>query len=167
MKNKLLPLIIALFVGTGLLLTLGGPAQAAEPATDSTSVARSSASGASAAAVGCVGSSFSGTLSSEKAICSGDFLVRMQGNGDLVLRQISSGRACWTSGTAGAWTYDASAVFIKYQGGIGPPAVEIHKTSQGLLKTILGSHQWPNVGTNANVNASGGFWIGYKKIASC
>ncbi len=152
MMKKLLPLFVALFSAAGLLLTLGAPAQAA---------------GTAPTAAGCVGSSFSGTLSNEKAICSGNFLLRMQGNGDLVLRQISSGRACWTSGTAGAWTNDASAVFVKYQGGIGPPIVEVHKTSQGKLTTIGGSHQWPNVGTNANVNSRGEFWIGYKKVAGC
>lgn len=117
-------------------------------------------------ASGCIGSSFAGTLTNQKAICNGNFLVRMQGNGDLVLRQISSGRACWSTNTAGAWTNDAYAVFTP--GGFsGQPKLTVNKTSQGQLYFIWGYNRLPAYGTNANVNARGEFWVGYRKIASC
>src|SRR5215213_885127 len=34
-----------------------------------------------------------------RALCNGNYLLRMQENGDLVLREISTGRACWHSNT--------------------------------------------------------------------
>lgn len=118
-----------------------------------------------AARAGCVGTGFAGTLANQKAICNGNYLVRMQGNGDLVLRVISTGRACWSSRTAGAWSNDASAVFHKNIWGV--PYVDIHKTSQGRLTRILGAHGLTELGSNASVNRRGEFWIGFKKIGSC
>ena len=114
---------------------------------------------------GCVGTSFAGTLGNQKAICNGNYLVRMQGNGDLVLRAISTGRACCTSWTAGAWSNDASAVF--HQNICGRPYVDILKTSQGRIGRVLGGHTAPHFGTNASVNWRGEFWVGYKKVGSC
>ncbi|SEE65272.1 hypothetical protein [Jiangella alba] len=120
---------------------------------------------ASPRVAGCVGTSFAGTLGNGKAICNGNYLVRMQGNGDLVLRVISTGRACWTSGTAGAWSNDASATFNKNIWG--RPYVDIDKASQGRIGRVVGAHTPTTFGTNANVNSRGEFWIGFKKIASC
>lgn len=121
--------------------------------------------GATTQATGCVGASFSGTLGNGKAICSGNYLVRMQGNGDLVLRVVSTGRACWTSGSAGAWSNDASATFHKNI--VGKPYVDINKSSQGKIKRVVGAHTFTSFGTNANVNNRGEFWIGYRKVGSC
>lgn len=122
-------------------------------------------SAASTQAAGCVGASFAGTLGNGKAICNGNYLVRMQGNGDLVLRVISTGRACWTSGTAGAWSNDASATFHKNIWG--RPYVDINKSSQGRIGRVVGAHTATTFGTNASINSRGEFWIGYKKVASC
>jgi len=119
----------------------------------------------SAKAAGCVGTSWSGTLGNQKAICNGNYLVRMQGNGDLVLRVISSGRACWHSNTAGAWSNDAYAVFNKNIWG--KPYVDVVKDSQGRLKRLVGWHTPTTFGTNASVNYKGEFWIGYRKVAYC
>lgn len=120
---------------------------------------------AAAAVGGCVGTAFSGTLAAGKAICNGNYLVRMQTNGDLVLRVISTGAACWASGTAVAPGGDTSATF--HGGPVGAPFVTIDSVSQGRLKQIVGAHTYLHLGTNANVNTRGEFWIGYKKIAAC
>ncbi|MET7698660.1 hypothetical protein [Streptomyces sp. NPDC005485] len=125
----------------------------------------STAAGDSAQAAGCVGSAFSGTLQSGKAICNGNYLVRMQTNGDLVLRVISTGTACWRSATDRAPGGDTSATF--HGTIVGPPSVTIDSTSQGRLAEIWGAHTLQHFGTNANVNTRGEFWIGYKKIGAC
>jgi len=113
---------------------------------------------------GCIGDSFRGTLDSTKAICSDKYLVRMQPNGDLVLREISSGRACWASGTRAGG--DASATF--HQTMVGP-FVTIDSVSQGKLATLSGSipraTRFDEV--SANVNDRGEFWIGYTRVAGC
>jgi hypothetical protein len=127
--------------------------------------ARPVESEATARVGGCVGTAFSGTLEAGKAICNGNYLVRMQPNGDLVLRVISTGDACWTSGTAVAPGGDTSATF--HGGPVGKPFVTIDSVSQGRLKQIVGAHTYLHLGTNASVNTRGEFWIGYKKIASC
>ncbi|MER5221639.1 hypothetical protein [Streptomyces flaveus] len=114
---------------------------------------------------GCVGKAFAGTLGPGKAICNGNYLVRMQTNGDLVLRVISTGMACWTSGTNRAPGGDTSAVFVGNK--FGAPWVDIESESQGRLTRIVGAHTYLHFGTNANVNTRGEFWIGYKKIAGC
>jgi hypothetical protein len=152
---------LAIKASAFLLTSIGLLAPAAGAQASSTLSGRS----ASAQVDGCVGSSFAATLGNQKAICSGNFLVRMQGNGDLVLRVISTGRACWTSGTAGAWSNDA---YAEFKGNIiGKPYVDIYKSSQGKLKRVVGAHTATTFGTNANVNTRGEFWIGYKKVASC
>ena len=146
-------LVLLLLTAIGLLLLHTTTAQASGSSADDD---------VSAQVAGCVGTSFSATLGNGKAICNGNFLVRMQGNGDLVLRRISSGRACWTSNTAGAWSHDAYAVFT--QNIWSRPWVDI-KSSQGKLKRIEGGHGATTFGTNASINSRGDFYIGYKKIA--
>ncbi|MET8883831.1 hypothetical protein [Streptomyces rubiginosohelvolus] len=89
----------------------------------------------------------------------------MQTNGDLVLRKISTSRACWASNTNRA-PGDASATFGNGL-PLAKPSVTITSTSQGQLTKIWGAHRAPHNGTNANVNLKGEFWIGYKKIGSC
>ncbi len=91
---------------------------------------------------GCIGDSFRGTLDSTKATCSDSYLLRMQPNGDLVLREISSGRACWVSGTRAGG--DDLATFYGEK-----PATD------------------PEGGYNASVNGKGEFWVGFSRIASC
>lgn len=125
----------------------------------------SSTGGSSAQAAGCVGTAFSGTLEPGKAICNGNHLVRMQTNGDLVLRVISTGRACWTSGTGRAPGGDTSTTF--HQNPLSVPYIDINSTSQGRLGRITGAHSLCCFGSNANVNTRGEFWVGYKKIGSC
>ncbi|WP_371403862.1 hypothetical protein OHA10_39200 [Kribbella sp. NBC_00662] len=73
--------------------------------------------------------------------------------------------ACWASGTAVAPGGDTSATF--HGGPVGAPFVTIDSVSQGRLKQIVGAHTYLHLGTNANVNTRGEFWIGYKKIAAC
>jgi hypothetical protein len=119
----------------------------------------------SAAVSGCVGTGFSGTLGPNKAICNGNFLVRMQTNGDLVLRVVSTGRACWTSGTGRAPGADTSVTF--HQNPIGAPYIDIDSASQGRLRRITGAHGLTQLGSTASVNTRGEFWVGFKKIASC
>ncbi|WP_431979915.1 hypothetical protein [Streptomyces qinglanensis] len=114
------------------------------------------------AAVSCIGTSFSGTLGVNKALCNSGYRLTMQDNGDLVLRR-SNGSACYASGTRAPG--DASATFV--QDYVAPPHVNIESTSQGNLGTIWGANRLPHVGTNANLNSKGEFWIGYKKIGYC
>lgn len=155
MMNAKRVMTTVLAAGTLGAVALTGPAANA-----------ASAEGRSAQVAGCVGTAFSGTLGPGKAICNGNYLVRMQTNGDLVLRVISTGRACWRSVTDRAPGGDTSAVFS--DGGLlNPPSVTITSVSQGRLAKIWGSHQAPHHGSNANVNTRGEFWIGYKKIGAC
>lgn len=149
-KNRALTVLAA--VGALGASTLTGTAAQAAP------VEREVAPAAS-----CVGTSFSGTLLSGKSICNGNYRVTMQTNGDLVLRVASTGRACYASGTRAR--DGASATFHKNIWGY--PYVEITSTSQGRLAVIEGRHTGGTFGTNANVNAKGEFWIGYKRIGWC
>ncbi|WP_460652309.1 hypothetical protein [Kribbella endophytica] len=114
-----------------------------------------------AAAPGCIGANFNEkrALNSGEAICNGNYLVRMQPNGDLVLRVISTGRACWASGTRAA---GASATFHggNIQAGLRP-YVQIGSTRVG------GDYNLGDPGTNANVNSKGEFWIAYAKRGWC
>lgn len=72
----------------------------------------------------------------------------------------------------------AAAVGLTMAGAASPAAaddvsakaagrVNIYKTSQGRIGRIGGANRLPSIGTNANVNTRGEFWIGYKKIAAC
>jgi hypothetical protein len=114
---------------------------------------------------GCVGDSFTGTLETGKAICSDFYLVRMQPNGDLVLREIASGDACWASRTRAAG--DASATISRDL--LGKPSLEITSVSQGKLASIEGlSPFFDQFGdVNVSVNNKGEFWVGFKEIAHC
>jgi hypothetical protein len=119
---------------------------------------------------GCIGDSFEGTLEASKAICSEKYLVRMQDNGDLVLREISTGRACWASRTRAPG--DAVARFIKPEFPDPGPLLSIDSTSQGTLAVFDGDFDLiSNVidpkELNASVNNKGEFWVGFKKIANC
>ena len=115
---------------------------------------------------GCVGDSFSGTLESTKAICSDFYLVRMQPNGDLVLREIASGDACWTSRTRAPG--DASATFHVDKFELSA-WVTIDSVSQGEVGRIDGSTP-TFLGAddlNVSVNNKGEFWVGFTRVASC
>lgn len=127
-----------------------------------TAAAQTSSAGRSAAAVSCIGTSFSGTMGVNQAICNSGYYLLMQDNGDLVLRR-SNGSACYASGTRAPG--DASATFVLNVAGV--PYVDINSTSQGRVGRILGAHTAAHFGTNASVNSRGEFWIGYKKIGYC
>ncbi|MER6205897.1 hypothetical protein [Streptomyces sp. NPDC001642] len=114
------------------------------------------------AAVTCIGTSFSGKLATNQAICNSGYYLLLQDNGDLVLRR-SNGSACYASGTRAPG--DATATF---HGGFDvQPYVEIDSVSQGYRGRIWGANRLPAVGTNASVNNKGEFWIGYRKIGYC
>jgi hypothetical protein len=114
-------------------------------------------------AAGCIGANFNErrSLNSGEAICKGNYLVRMQPNGDLVLRVISTGRACWHSGT---YTAGASATFHAGRPGNNPPARPYVQIAGTRLE---GANNLGDLGTNANVNSNGEFWIGYAKRGAC
>jgi hypothetical protein len=124
---------------------------------------------------GCIGDSFKGTLESTKAICTEKYLVRMQDNGDLVLREISTGRACWASKTRAPG--DAIARILDGSQSKNPydsTGLEIVSTSQGSLAYFDGDQDLLSgvfsPGTqefNASVNNKGEFWVGFTKIANC
>ncbi|MGW7256411.1 hypothetical protein [Streptomyces sp. NPDC054834] len=120
------------------------------------------ASVTSAAAVTCVGTSFSGTLGVNQAICNSGYSVTMQDNGDLVLRR-TNGSACYASGTRAPG--DASATFVFH--AAAAPTVDINSVSQGRIGRIVGAHNVTGLGTNASVNNRGEFYVGYKKIGYC
>lgn len=147
---------------TGTVLGAVALAAAGQQSFAASSPSATSASSASAAAVpGCIGKNFNEkrALNSGEAICNGNYLVRMQPNGDLVLRVVSTGRACWASGTR---TAGASATFHagNIQAGLRP-YVQIGSTKVG------GDYNLGDPGTNANVNAKGEFWIAYAKRGWC
>lgn len=110
---------------------------------------------------GCVGTSFAGTLGAGKAICNGNYLVRMQTNGDLVMRQISTGHVMWRTAT-----YASDGAVARFHDGdwFNSPSVTVESPSQGVLTTIWGSNGIGEYDTNASVNSNGTFWIGYKRI---
>jgi hypothetical protein len=116
---------------------------------------------------GCIGDSFKGTLESTKAICNEKYLVRMQDNGDLVLREISTGRACWASKTRAPG--DASATL--HDNGLLDTNVDltIDSVAQGELAKFFGKK--PNFvvpdEVNASVSDKGEFWVGFTRVASC
>jgi hypothetical protein len=94
-----------------------------------------------------------------RALCNGNYLVRMQTNGDLVLREISTGRACWHSNT------HVPGVSTTFQPGqFAAPRFPVLKIGE---YKIYGSNTKLNYGTTASLNSKGEFWIGYKKQAWC
>jgi hypothetical protein len=151
MRLKLTRLLAAVVCAAFLTPLAASPAQADESAGPGSRP-------------GCIGDSIKVTLESTKAICSGNYLVRMQPNGDLVLREISSGRACWASRTRAPG--DASATL--HDGGIAV-YLTIDSHTQGDLATFYGEKPAtdPEGGYNASVNGKGEFWVGFSRIASC
>jgi hypothetical protein len=139
-------LAVALAAGAVTVSGLSGTA-AAQPA---------------AAAVTCVGTSFSGTLGVNQALCNSGYTLTMQDNGDLVLRRKDQS-ACYASGTRAPG--DASAVFVMRH--VGAPYVDINSTSQGRVGRIMGAHTGAHLGTDASLNGNGEFWVGYKKVGYC
>jgi hypothetical protein len=108
-----------------------------------------------------------------RALCNGDFLVRMQPNGDLVLRRVSTGRACWHSNT---FVPRVSATFkpgsAELKAGLAshgdiPPELRIGRHVIKGANIQAAPFQRPHDGTSANLNARGEFYIGYLMVGSC
>jgi hypothetical protein len=109
-----------------------------------------------------------------RALCNRDYLLRMQGNGDLVLRKISTGRACWHSNTfvAGvSTTFTPGAAELKAglaSHGDIPPKLKIGKrVIKGENIQAVPPFQSAHDGTSANLNSKGEFFIGYRMVGSC
>lgn len=115
-----------------------------------------------AAAIKCVGTSFSGQLKTDHAICNNGYKVMLQNNGDLVLRD-RFGKACYASGTRAPG--DATATF--HANLLGRPYIDIDSTSQGWVGRVAGAHSTFDFSPNASVNTKGEFWVGYKKVGWC
>jgi hypothetical protein len=97
-----------------------------------------------------------------RALCNGKYLLRMQKNGDLVLRHIPTGRACWHSKT---YKPGVSATFMPGRGT--GPAGQFAPYLQVGDRKIYGSNNILDLGTTANLNSKGELWVGYAKVASC
>jgi hypothetical protein len=101
-----------------------------------------------------------------RALCNGNYLLRMQENGDLVLREISTGRACWHSRT---FVPGVSATLLP--GAVDPRGPAGGGASVPTLR--VGSRDFPgtntpeHLGTTANLNSEGELWVGYGKVATC
>jgi hypothetical protein len=89
----------------------------------------------------------------------------MQQNGDLVLREISTGRACWHSRTfvpGVAATFQPGAVQdVDHPAGAVTPTLRIGN------RDVPGSNSPEHLGTTANINSDGELWVGYGKVATC
>jgi hypothetical protein len=99
-----------------------------------------------------------------RALCNGNYLLRMQENGDLVLREISTGRACWHSNTF------VAGVSTTFEPGDITPVPPFPETLPKLKiggHVIEGANGGKSDGTSANLNSKGEFWVGYRKLASC
>ena len=101
-----------------------------------------------------------------RALCNGNYLLRMQENGDLVLREISTGRACWHSNT-----FSQNSVATFKRGVLDPPWPPAAEGANPKLRigrqVIEGANTGLHAGLNANLNEKGELWIGYLKKASC
>ncbi|GAB3743185.1 hypothetical protein [Microlunatus parietis] len=97
-----------------------------------------------------------------RALCNGGSLLRMQENGDLVLRHIETGRACWHSKT---FVAGASATFTPGK-GTGPAGQARPYLQVGDHK-IYGDNNILDLGSTANVNAKGELWVGYRLVGKC
>jgi hypothetical protein len=97
-----------------------------------------------------------------RALCAGNYLLRMQKNGDLVLRHIPTGRACWHSRT---FKPGVSATFTPGRGS--GPAGQFAPFIQIGDRKIHGANNILDLGMNANLNSRGELWIGYAMVASC
>ena len=99
-----------------------------------------------------------------RALCNGNYLLRMQENGDLVLREISTGRACWHSNTF------VAGVSTTFEPGDIKPVPPFPETPPKLKiggHEITGANGNASDGTSANLNSKGEFYVGYRKLASC
>jgi hypothetical protein len=158
--------VLVLTVGVLAAGVVAGAPQAVALTPVAASAGQIEASAGAGPRPGCIGDSFgqgriNRTLEPGKAICSGNYLVRMQPNGDLVLREISSGRACWASGTRAPG--DASATF-------DDPDLVIESASQGVLRGLKGygdSGLLPHARSNVSVNDKGEFWVAFNRVAGC
>ncbi|WP_152365964.1 hypothetical protein [Microlunatus speluncae] len=97
-----------------------------------------------------------------RALCNGGAVLRMQDNGDLVLRNASTGKTCWRSGTSKP---GVSVTFTPGK-GTGPAGQFTPFISVGDHQ-IHGSNNILDLGRTANLNDKGEFWIGYGHIATC
>jgi len=126
---------------------------------------------------GCAAKDFLGKgdrLRPGRALCTPDYLLRMQKNGDLVLREIATGRACWHSRT---FVPGVSATFRPGRHGVVsglathppvPPELRIgRRVIKGENIEQAGLVQDPRDGTTANLNDKGEFWVGYKVVGRC
>src|ERR671916_64438 len=95
-----------------------------------------------------------------RALCNGNYLLRMQENGDLVLREISTGRACWHSNTfvKGVSTTFEPGVHGFLSRADVPPKLKIGGHVIYGANTI-GEGLFGDDGTSANLNAKGEFWV--------
>jgi hypothetical protein len=112
---------------------------------------------------GCAAKNYLGegdVLRPGRALCSGNYLLRMQENGDLVLREISTGRACWHSQT---YVPGVAATFLK--GGV-PPA-NVTPTLRIGTRDVFGMNGKEHIGSTANINSKGELWVGYGMVVSC
>jgi hypothetical protein len=111
---------------------------------------------AAAEPAGCIGQDALGNgdrLQPGKALCNGNYLLRMQENGDLVLREISTGRACWNSKT--------------FKPGA---AATVHVNGNDLTLQVgdkVVKHDNSGNGTNVNLNSKGELWVGWDREAWC
>jgi hypothetical protein len=100
-----------------------------------------------------------------RALCNGNYLLRMQENGDLVLREISTGRACWHSNTFKA------GVSTTFEPGWYQPLINKKPVLKVGEHEIVGDNDTTGPvthdGTTANLNEKGELYIGYLKKASC
>ena len=113
-------------------------------------------SSAAAEPAGCIGQDALGNddiLQPGKALCNGNYLLRMQENGDLVLREISTGRACWHSKTF----KPGAAATVR----ANPDQIRLLVGDQEVDKDTSGE------GVSVNLNRKGELWVGFNPKASC
>ena len=139
----------------------GGPVDGAGPVADASPLADAAGPG------GCSAQDFlaeGDVLRPGRALCNGNYLLRMQPNGDLVLREISTGRACWHSNT---FVAGVSTTFEP--GWIRRPINKKPVLNVGNHKIVGENDEGFNThdGTSANLTSMGEFYIGYLKKASC
>lgn len=123
------------------------------------------ATGAAAEPPGCSAQDYldkTDILGPDRALCNGDYLLRMQGNGDLVLRHIPTGRACWHSNTS---VPGVSATFTPGRGT--GPAGQFRPYLQVGEHKIYGDNNILDLGNTANLNGKGELWVGYRLVGRC
>lgn len=101
-----------------------------------------------------------------QALCTENYQLRMQEDGNLVLREILSGRACWHSNT-----------FVAGESATFEPGTT-DRWNQKMPKLTVGESEiwgrnWPSTGRSTEAGASayltsrGVFYIGFLDAASC